>query len=71
MPLTSGGDSGKTVVYTDLELSRPLLEHYRLFQKDPWWTRGDSVNRLTFGRYRHFEHSPRVYPRAILSTSDE
>lgn len=28
MPLTSGGDSGKTVVYTDRELTRPLLEHY-------------------------------------------
>ena len=28
MALTSGGDSGKTVVYTDRELTRPLLEHY-------------------------------------------
>ena len=28
MALTSGGDSGKTVVYTDRELSRPLLEHF-------------------------------------------
>ena len=28
MPLTSGGDTGKTVVYTDRELSRPLLEHF-------------------------------------------
>ena len=28
MPLTSGGDAGKTVVYTDRELSRPLLEHF-------------------------------------------
>ena len=26
--LTSGADSGKTVVYTDLELSRVLLDHY-------------------------------------------
>ena len=26
--LTSGGDTGKTVVYTDRELSRPLLEHF-------------------------------------------
>ena len=28
MTLTSGADSGKTVVYTDRELSRPLLEHF-------------------------------------------
>ena len=28
MPLTSGGDAGKTVVYTDRELSLPLLEHF-------------------------------------------
>ena len=28
MSLTSGGDSGKTVVYTDRELSRPLLDHF-------------------------------------------
>ena len=28
MDLTSGSDSGKTVVYTDRELSRPLLVHY-------------------------------------------
>ena len=28
MTLTSGGDPGKTVVYTDRELSRPLLEHF-------------------------------------------
>ena len=28
LSLTSGGDSGKTVVYTDRELSRPLLVHY-------------------------------------------
>ena len=28
MALTVGGDSGKTVVYTDRELRRPFLEHY-------------------------------------------
>ena len=28
MALTSGADSGKTVVYTDRELGRPLLEHF-------------------------------------------
>ena len=34
MALTSGGDSGKTVVYTDRELSRPLLEHFGA-RRDP------------------------------------
>ena len=28
MSLTRGGDPGKTVVYTDRELSRPLLAHF-------------------------------------------
>ncbi|MCE2476150.1 MAG: hypothetical protein J4F47_11505 [Alphaproteobacteria bacterium] len=28
MALTAGGDSGKTVVYTDRELSRPLMVHF-------------------------------------------
>ena len=28
MALTSSTDSGKTVVYTDRELSKPLLEYY-------------------------------------------
>ena len=30
--LTSGADSGKTVVYTDRELTRPLLDHYGEFK---------------------------------------
>ena len=34
MALTSGGDTGKTVVYTDRELTRPLLEHFGLFKDD-------------------------------------
>ena len=34
LTLTSGGDTGKTVVYTDRELTRPLLDHYGEF-KDP------------------------------------
>ena len=34
MALTSGGDTGKTVVYTDRELTRPVLEHFGEF-KDP------------------------------------
>ena len=34
MPLTSAVNTGKTVVYTDRELSRPLLEHFG-FLRDP------------------------------------
>ena len=34
MDLTVGGDSGKTVVYTDRELSRPLLDHFGA-RRDP------------------------------------
>ena len=34
MALTSGGDSGNTVVYTDRELTRPILDHYGQY-KDP------------------------------------
>ena len=32
MTLTAGGDTGKTVVYTDRELTRPLLDHYAEFR---------------------------------------
>ena len=34
LPLTSSANTGKTVVYTDRELSRPLLEHFGS-QRDP------------------------------------
>ena len=34
MPLTSNANTGKTVVYTDRELSRPLLDHFG-FLRDP------------------------------------
>ena len=32
--LTSGGDPGKTVIYTDLELERSVLEHYGSLRND-------------------------------------
>ena len=42
MPLTSAANTGKTVVYTDRELSRPLLEHFG-FLRDP-----NNLNQLEF-----------------------
>ena len=48
MALTSGADSGKTVVYTDRELTRTLLAHYGN-QRDPDAPQFNAVTNATIG----------------------
>ena len=59
MSLTSGGDAGKTVVYTDWELSRPLLEHFGD------WRDSTDMTRFDVGLFV----TPHALPNTIPQTS--
>lgn len=70
MALTSGGDPGKTVVYTDRELSRPVLEHYATLRDSGDLTRlalTDAAVALPAGGIPHFTTTPPVGTQWRLS----